>query len=394
MRSPAAAPYLSVIVPAHNSAAVLEQCLSALSASQLPRESWELVVVDDASTDETELIAARHADIAVRLAGNPHGPAYARNRGAEASRGAILVFVDADVVVHPDTLARVATVLARRPEVSALFGSYDVRPYHQGIVSQYRNLLHHYVHLHGGGDAETFWSGLGAMRRSVFFEVGMFDEWHYARPQIEDIELGRRLRRRGHRILLDPTVQATHLKEWTFWGMINTDFRNRGLPWMWLMLREGLGEAAGSLNIGRAERACTALVATGMLGLVSAVLWRTWWPLMFTLAAVVMVLGLNVGFYRYLWRHRSARFTLGVIPFHLIYYVSNVVAVFAGWLVHVLLGEPLPPPSADALARSGIQTWPPPLRKPQESVWTIRTPAALRRPASQAGSEDDEWQRT
>src|SRR6185436_15848936 len=107
-------PYLSVIVPAHNSVAVLDRCLTALASSGLPRESWELIVVDDGSTDATELVAARYADVAVRLAGNPHGPAYARNRGAEASRGEVLVFVDADVVVHPDTLARIAITLARR----------------------------------------------------------------------------------------------------------------------------------------------------------------------------------------------------------------------------------------------------------------------------------------
>ena len=372
-------PYLSIIVPAHNSADVLERSLAALAASELPRDSWELVVVDDASTDETELIAARYADTAVRLAGNPHGPAYARNRGAEASRGEVLVFVDADVVVHPDTLARIATILACRPELSALFGSYDVRPDAQQIVSQYRNLLHHYVHLRGGGDAETFWSGLGAMRRSVFFEAGMFDEWHYARPQIEDIELGRRLRRRGHRILLDPTVQATHLKEWTFWHMITSDFRNRGLPWMWLMLREGLDGATGALNVRRVEQACTGLVAAGMVGLLAAAIWRTWWPLTFTGAALAVVLVLNVGFYRYLWRHRSVRFTLGCIPFHLVYYLGNVVAVFAGWLWHHLFGEPLPPPAADALARSRIHTWPPPLRRPSDSVWSTRSaqPARL-----------------
>lgn len=373
------APYFSVIVPAHNSADVLEPCLAALAKSELPRDRWELVVVDDASTDATELVAARYADTVVRLAGNPHGPAYARNRGAETCRGEVLVFVDADVVVYPDTLARLAATLATRPELSAVFGSYDVRPYAEGIVSQYRNLLHHYVHQRGVGDAETFWSGLGAMRRSVFFDAGMFDEWHYARPQIEDIELGRRLRRRGHRILLDPTVQATHLKQWTLWRMIAGDFRNRGLPWMWLMLREGLDRSAPALNVRRAERACTALVAAGMAGLLAAALVRTWWPLTFTGLALAVVLALNLGFYRYLLRHRSLRFTLGVIPLHLIYYVGNVLAVFAAWLVHVLLGEPMPPPAADALARSGIRTWPPPLRQPSESVWSTQSarPTAL-----------------
>ena len=65
-------PYLSVIVPAHQSADILPKSLAALRASDLPREGWELIVVDDASTDDTALVAARYADTVVQLAGNPY----------------------------------------------------------------------------------------------------------------------------------------------------------------------------------------------------------------------------------------------------------------------------------------------------------------------------------
>ena len=80
-------PYLSVIVPAYQGEKVLPLSLGALAASTLPRESWELITVDDASTDDTAMIAANYADTVVRLPGKPHGPAYARNRGFEVARG-------------------------------------------------------------------------------------------------------------------------------------------------------------------------------------------------------------------------------------------------------------------------------------------------------------------
>jgi len=199
-------PLLSVVVPAHNGTKVLPLSLPALAASDLPRACWELIVVDDASGDATAEMAASYADLVVRLAGAPHGPAYARNRGVEVARGDVVAFIDADVVVHPDTLRRIAWQFANDPELGAVFGSYDDRPPSPGLVSQYRNLLHHYHHQENPGEAETFWAGCGAVRTSVFREAGMFDEWHYRRPSIEDIELGHRIRRLDRRILLRPEI--------------------------------------------------------------------------------------------------------------------------------------------------------------------------------------------
>jgi glycosyltransferase involved in cell wall biosynthesis len=66
---------VSVVVPAFQGSRVLPLSLAALMRSDLSREDWELVVVDDGSTDHTSLIAARYADTVVRLPGRPHGPA-------------------------------------------------------------------------------------------------------------------------------------------------------------------------------------------------------------------------------------------------------------------------------------------------------------------------------
>src|SRR5688572_7427788 len=91
-----ARPFFSVIMPAHNAAGMLPRSLGALRNSDLPKDHWELIVVDDGSSDETSLIAARYADTVVTLPGKPNGPAYARNRGFEVSRGDIVIFIDAD----------------------------------------------------------------------------------------------------------------------------------------------------------------------------------------------------------------------------------------------------------------------------------------------------------
>jgi glycosyltransferase involved in cell wall biosynthesis len=85
-------PLVSIIVPVHDGARTLPAALGAIAASDLPREMWELIVVDDASTDDTAMVSAQFADCVVRLPGRPHGPAYARNRGVEVSRGPIIAF--------------------------------------------------------------------------------------------------------------------------------------------------------------------------------------------------------------------------------------------------------------------------------------------------------------
>src|SRR6185436_629578 len=201
-------PVLSVVVPAHNNERTLPRVLAALAASTLPRESWELIVVDDGSRDGTDVVAATHADVVVRLNGDGRGPAYARNRGVEFARGEIVVFVDADVCVHPDALEQFLAEFRVGDVVGAVFGSYDLNPPAPGFVSQYRNLLHHYHHQTNAGEAQTFWAGCGAVRRSVFIAAGMYDEWRFPRPQIEDIELGNRIHALGHRIVLQPAMGA------------------------------------------------------------------------------------------------------------------------------------------------------------------------------------------
>ncbi len=358
-------PLLSVIVPAFNGTRVLPRALAALAASDLPRECWELIVVDDGSTDDTAALASTWADIVIRIPGVPHGPGYARNRGVEAARGEVVVFVDADVVVHADTLRRIAWTFARDPELGALFGSYDDQPPAPGLVSRYRNLLHHWHHQANPGPAETFWAGCGAVRRRVFHAAGMFDEWHYRRPSIEDIELGHRIVMTGERIELRPEIQCAHLKQWSLWNVVRTDIKDRGIPWMRLLLQEGKLGQRRALNLKPIEKVNTALVGLGLLALGAAVALRDPRWLLLTLGAVLVVGGTNLPFYRFLARVQGPGFALGAFPIHLLYYLVNGVCAAGGFVAHHLIGEPTPEAAVQAWAEVGVQRWPPvPVRAP------------------------------
>jgi GT2 family glycosyltransferase len=316
--------HLSIIVPVYNNPVDLRQCLTALTASAGP--DAEIIVVDDASTDGTSALVAQMGVCVLQLAKNS-GPAAARNYGAQHAQGDILFFVDADVVVAPDAVRRVTEVFAEHSELAAVFGSYDARPRAPGLVSRYRNLLHHFVHQHGHPEASTFWAGCGAIRRTVFQAIGGFDANRFPRA-IEDIELGYRLRRAGHRIFLDKALQGTHLKRWTLRSVILTDIRHRAIPWSRLILESK--EAPDDLNLNRGQRLSVALVGLAGLCLLLSVL-----RLELLIVGAVTLLGviaLNRQLFAFLFRQHGLLFATLCIPLHLLYYFYSGLSYALVWM--------------------------------------------------------------
>jgi len=321
-------PNISVIIPVYNGADYLNLCLQAVAASDY--RAYESIVVDDGSTDDGRGIAAQFplSLRVVHLADGPRGPAYARNRGAEAACGAILFFLDADVVLSPGALRRVANLFQERSDVAAVFGSYDTRPAAAGMISRYRNLLHHFVHQDGNREASTFWAGCGAIRRSVFEEIGGFDDKRFSCPSIEDIELGYRLRQSGHRILLDKGLQGTHLKSWNLYSLIRTDISCRAMPWSRLILETK--KLPNDLNLKLGQRVSFALIALACAFLALAAVRPKW--LAVSAAALLGVIALNRKLYGFFFRQHGAFFAAACIPLHLLYYLYSGFSYLYVWL--------------------------------------------------------------
>ncbi len=244
---------ISIVIPAYNAGHNLEQCLDAIERLTTPPD--EVIVIDDGSTDGSIQRAVARGIRVDRTRGR-QGPAAARNIGAGVATGDIIFFLDSDVCVHPDSIDRVMTALAD-PAVDAVIGSYDDDPSSPDFLSQYKNLMHCFVHQTARSEASTFWSGCGAIRRQAFLELSGFDD-SYKRPAIEDIELGYRLRQARRRIVLDRDLRARHLKKWTFWALVKTDVLDRGMPWTELILRDH--RMPDDLNIQISQRVSIALV--------------------------------------------------------------------------------------------------------------------------------------
>lgn len=221
------APFVSVIIPTYNSERTLRLCLTAVLDQTRPPD--EVIVVDDGSRDRTREIVAEfvaRADAGrcpVTLLTTPvnRGPAASRNRGIRASRGDVLFFVDSDCAPAPDALANALRILDDEPDVACVHGVYATDPLiDDGPVEAYRLLHAHHWRMRHVGRVRTAIFALCVIRRSVFDEVGLFDENLRAS---EDVELSDRMADRFG-IVLSPEVSCRHDDDSALWPLLRKQF--------------------------------------------------------------------------------------------------------------------------------------------------------------------------
>jgi glycosyltransferase involved in cell wall biosynthesis len=179
---------LSVIVPARNCAAHLERCLAALAAQDLA-EPYEVIVVDNGSTDGTAEVAERHGAPVRVIRQENRGPAEARNRGAAAAAGAVLAFTDADCLPAPGWLSAGLACLDSADLVQGRVAAepgVPIGPFDRSLwVPE---------------DRGNYQTANLFVKKAWFEEVGGFEAWFDAsgdRPFGEDVLFGWRVRRAG-----------------------------------------------------------------------------------------------------------------------------------------------------------------------------------------------------
>lgn len=227
---------VSIVIPNRNGAATLGACLEAACASSHPR--FEVVVVDDRSDDGSIEVIRRFPCKLVRL--EEHGGvSKARNAGARAASGELLLFVDADCILGRDALSKAVAAYGPRRDL-VLGGTYTPEPADPGFFGFFQSVfIHHfetkapapdYVAAHAMlVDAELF-------RRSGGFVEGSFIG---VAASVEDVELSHRLRRAGCELAMCPGLQVRHVfgfslrrslanaarkaRYWTRYSMANRD---------------------------------------------------------------------------------------------------------------------------------------------------------------------------
>lgn len=196
--------FVSVIVPARNAATTLPDCLLALRAQSYPRSRYEVIVVDDGSTDPTAKLALRYGARVERIP--PSGPAAARNRGVEVARGDVLLFTDADCAPDPSWI----TTLVRAfddPQVAGAKGSY--RTEQKSLTARFVQAEYEsrYRLMAAKSSIDFVDTYSAAYRREEFEKVGGFDESFTIG---EDQDLSFRLQRAGAWLVFRPAAVVAH----------------------------------------------------------------------------------------------------------------------------------------------------------------------------------------
>jgi glycosyltransferase involved in cell wall biosynthesis len=203
--------YLSVVIPTYNRLPILRKCLQALEEQRIepPVERYEVVVVDDGSSDDTVPWLRAHAAALphVRLICQEHGgPAEGRNRGVQEARGDVIVFIDSDLVVTPSFLVCHARALA-----AAWRRRGDRLCFTYGAVVNTANFDAPSSEPHKLTDLSWayFATGNVAIDRGVLERAGLFDTGFHLYGW-EDLELGERLRQLGVVLVRAPEAVGYH----------------------------------------------------------------------------------------------------------------------------------------------------------------------------------------
>lgn len=319
-------PLVSVVVPNYNGAKTLSRCLESIFAQTY--RNLEVVVVDDASTDDSTAIARRYDCLLVELPHNS-GPSVARNRGIAASRGEVIFFVDVDVELDPDAIAIAMRILRDNPRYAVVGGIYRTRPMiDDGLIERCQVLHAHYWRKRNEGIVRSGYFSLGALRRSVVDELGGFNE-QLGTDYGEDTEYGFRIAAR-YPMLLTSEILGSHDDDDRLWPILRKRLRRTAaLVPLWIALRK---EEPGEQAAYRPSQVVAAAfsVAGLPLALVNPIL-----AVVPAVALLWFVLA-DFGLPRFVRREAGLRYLAPVLILHYLCCLAMVVGIGVGlarWIV-------------------------------------------------------------
>src|SRR5919106_2219637 len=216
-------PLISVIIPTYQRATLLERSLESLTEQTLPQDAFEVVVVDDGSSDWTQSICTKLADqLPLRyLRIENSGIAAAKNLGVFASQAPLLLFFDDDDIADPGLLEAHVEAHREHPDEKVAVLGYttwaselEVSPIME-YVTEIGQHLFSYKNLEDGQrlDYTYFWGGRSSCKRALLTTHGSFDQ---EMSGIEDMELGFRLAKQGLAVIHTRAAKSYMVRPVTF----------------------------------------------------------------------------------------------------------------------------------------------------------------------------------
>jgi len=217
---------ISVIIPARNTGATIGVCLDAVFA--FTHDNFEVIVVDDASEDDTADIARQFSCTLLSL-DVQSGAAKARNVGAEQATGKIFFFTDADCVPLPDALEVALNTLRECKEQTVLGGTYTAMSFDNRFFSNFQSVFINYSETKSAENPDYIATHAMAISAELFRKHFGFRENHL--PILEDVEFSHRLRSAGVELQLDPNIKVRHIFNFNLLGSMRNAFR-KSMYWI------------------------------------------------------------------------------------------------------------------------------------------------------------------
>ena len=319
-----ATPFISVIIPNHNGEKTIGRCLEAAFASKYP--SFEVIVVDDCSSDKSTTIIEKYPCKLVRL--SQHGGASkARNTGAQKSTAKILFFIDGDCLLQSDTLAKAAAAYQKEGPGVIIGGTYALLPYDQKFFSIFQSVYIHYSETKNTQNPDYVATHAMLIEKDLFqknrgFRLGFM-------PILEDVEFSHRLKKKGTRLLMVPEIQVQHIFNFTLTKSIRNGIRKSKYWSIYSIKNRDLLSDSGTASQEFKFNVLACFI--NILLVLISVLLKSW---AFGLP-VLLLFGSNVYLNRHLFRAFSrARGPFFAIPallyYTLVYPFTVGIGVFSG----------------------------------------------------------------
>jgi glycosyltransferase involved in cell wall biosynthesis len=317
---------VSIIIPVRNGEATIARCLEAALASRYER--FEVIVVDDGSDDRSAEIIKTFPCTLVQLPRHS-GVSRARNIGACHSHGDILFFTDADCLLNEDTLEIAAATLSTAGRDVILGGTYTMEPADDRFFSAFQSVFVNHDESRVRDNPDYIAAHAMVLYADTFEKSGGFVENFL--PIIEDVDFSHRLRRTGHRLIMNPEIQVRHLFDFSLLGSACNGFKKSKYWTIYSIHNRDLladsGSASWALKFNAAALFGSILAALLVLGT-----GNVWFS---AIIVVLMVLNITVNrnLLREFYRARGMAFAFAASAYYLLGYP---LVVGAGGLAGLL----------------------------------------------------------